>query len=400
MPRTEENNRIPIQCCGCGASRPTPVAKSGAPRTPRGWKVIHGEIYCPTCKLQKYALRAVSIPVANCDWGRVRPALRSAWRDVAQCSNWLMTQYYAGDRLSASNSEKIPKWNISYLYPAARAAFPAIEPQTLTSIINTIQAKYRAMRFDLWRHKSSLPTFRSVPVPINRQSWKIGKDRECWQFSFRYSKEWHTLVLRGGGQFHRQHRAFEQILCAEAEAGEAALYEKGNSLMLKIAAWFPRGEQKDTRGAAKARTAADAFLIATGNERVWRLNGDHVLRWIVGAQKQQQRLREDMKAERRFPKPMRAGIMEKMYRLSHLRKNRLDSWMHEASAQLVNWTARQRLRELIWDDTYPSMMPSFPWHTFAQRLEDKCEAAGITFSRSSEGALLESPETLAKVEKN
>jgi hypothetical protein len=160
-----------------------------------------------------------------------------------------------------------------------------------------------------------------------------------------------------------------------------------------------RVESRETRGAAKAPTAADGFLIATRNEWVWRLNGDHVQRWIVDAQQQQQRLREDMNAERRFPKPMRAGIMEKMYRFD-LRKNRLDSWMHEASVQLVNWTQRQRLRELIWDDTYPSMMPSFPWHTFAQRLEDKCEAAGITLSRSSEGALLESRETLEKEEKN
>lgn len=377
-----------------------PVAKSGAPRTPRGWKLIRGETYCPTCKVQKYALRAVSIPVATCNWEKVRPALRSAWRDVTQCSNWLITQYYAGDSLSASDSEKIPKWNISYLYPAARAAFPAIEPQTLVSIINTIQAKYRAMRFDLWRHKSSLPTFRSIPLPINCQSWRLAEDKDLWQFSFRYSREWHTLVLRGGRQFHRHHRALQQILSAEAEAGEAALYEKGNSLILKIAAWFPRGEQRGARGAVKARTAADAFLIAHGNERVWRLNGDHVQRWIVGAQKQQQRLREDLKVEVRFPKRMREGIMEKMYRLSDVRKNRLDSWMHEASAQLVNWTKRQHSAELIWDDTYRSMMPSFPWYRFAQRLEYKCGAAGITFSRASEGALIGSREPLAKVVKS
>jgi hypothetical protein len=394
-----QDTKQSIVCSACGTGRESPTANSGKPRTPRGWKVIGEKIYCPKCKGSEYVIRAVSLPVAACDWDTIRPLLRKTWPAVRDCSNWLLTQYYASDTLaSAVRAPKLPLWKVPYLYPAARTAFPDIDPSTLVAILNTVSAKYKALRFDMWRGAASLPVYRSSPLPLNAQAWKLAYDAEHneWRFSFRFSGQWHELILRRDAKFFRQHASLRLVISGAAEAGEAALYESGKEVMLKIAGWFQRGQAKDAAGVVKARTAADAFLIATNGEQIWRLNADHVQRWIVGAQAQQQRLREDLKAERRFPKPMRAGIVEQQHFVSEQRRRRLDSWMHEAAAQLIGWTQRQHCAKLVWDDSYRSMFPSFPWFVFAQRIGDKCKMASIEFVQASEGVTLENGQALAE----
>jgi hypothetical protein len=376
-----------ITCSACEASRPSPLAQSGKPRIPRGWKEIAGKTYCQKCKLANFALRAVSLPVARCDWNTIMPLLRSAWRDCVRCSNWLLTQQYQADVIAVDNGDKLPLWKVPYLYPETRANFPEIEPTALVALINTVSAKYRASRFDLWRRKASLPVYRTMPIPVSAQAWELSRENDRWLFRFRWRGEWYTLTLRGGSQFHRQHRAFAEILNGNIEAGEAALYERGQQLMLKIAAWFPRGQAGTNQRAIKARTCAECFLIAVDGENIWRLNADHVRRWIVGADNQQQRLREDLKSERRFPREMSRGILDRMSNLSQKRNDRLSSWIHESSTQLVAWVKRRKASTLLWDDSSPSMLPSFPWYTFAARLSEKCEIAGIKFIHVSEGAL-------------
>jgi hypothetical protein len=387
-----------IACSICGKTREQPAARSGKPRTPRGWKSIQDRTYCQQCKSLKYALRAVTIPVAKCDWKVAMPVLKAGWKGSVRCANWLLSRYYQADTIAADTRDKLPSWKTPYLYPEARAKFDSIEPTVLVSIINTVSGKYRAARFDLWRGAASLPVYRDMPLPMPRQNWELSVSEKERMFSVRINRERHAFVLRSGAQFRRQHRMLDAIASAEAEAGEASLYERGDSLMLKIAAWFSRGEVAQSGTQAQARTCVDGFLVATCGQEVWRLNADHVQRWIVGAAQQQQRLREDLKAERRFPKRMREGITARMNRLSQLRRDRLNSWINESTTQLVNWSKRKRAASLIWDDTYGSAMPSFPWFQFSAVLEQKCEMAGIELLRASEGATVKSGEALADSE--
>lgn len=385
-----------IICSVCSTGRESSVAKNGQPRIPRGWKRIAGKVFCPKCKKAQYALRAVTIPVATCDWGTVMPLLRTAWRDGVRCANWLLTQYYQRDTIAADASPKLPTWRTPYLYPDARKKFPELEPTVLVSIINTVSAKYKASRFDLWRGASSLPVYRELPIPIPAQNWQLSSDQAERTFSARVNGERYIFRLRRDRQFHRQHATLDHIIGGDIEAGEAALYQQGSALMLKIAAWFARGEKRPDGATIKARTCADGFLVAMDGEVIWRLNADHVKSWIVGHAVQQQRLREDLKAERRFPNRMREGITQRMADLSELRHHQLSSWMHEASTQLVNWAQRRHAARLIWDDSYPSMLPKFPWHMFAARIKQKCEMVGIEFIRASKGVVHESPAALAE----
>lgn len=422
-----------IECAICHKTRETPVAKNGNPRTPRGWKIIEKTIYCPQCKKEKYALRAVTIPIATCEWDTVMPLLRSAWRDGTRCANWLLTEYYQRDAIkdtaytpkkktevvlvsgelvadgepdvivldqpkTAKPARKLdlPLWVTPYLYGEARKQFPKLEPTVLVSIINAVSAKYKASRFDVWRGAASLPVYRDLPMPIPTQNWELTSADNERTFSARINGQRYIFRLRRDGEFHRQHRALDQIIAGTVEAGEAALYPQKKDIMLKIAMWSQRLQKQPGGVTVRARTCADGFLIAVNGESIWRLNADHVQSWIVGAAKHQQRLREDLKAEQRFPKRMREGITSRMAALSEKRSNQLSSWMHEASIQLVNWSRRQFASTLVWDDSYPSMLPKFPWFTFAARIEQKCEVAGIEFIRASDGAMQKSPEPLAK----
>lgn len=389
-----------IECSECETGRESPAAKSGQARIPRGWKQIGDRVYCPKCKLTKYALRAITIPVAACDWASVIPVVRGGIRDCTRCSNWLVSEYYSRDPLRIP-ADKLPKWTLPYMYPDARILVPDLEPMSLVSIINTVQSKYRAFRFDLWRGAKSLPTFRDVPVPINSQASRIALEKQRWTFEFRYSGSWYSLQLRQGLQFARQIRALQSIQAGETEPGEAALYWRDKSLILKIAGWFRRGESAGC-GEVKARTASDAFLIAVSSSgAIWKLNGDHVRRWIVGAENQQQRLREDLKAERRFPKYMREGIVDRMGALSRQRSDRLQSWSHESSMQIVNWTKRQHAVKLVWDDQEQSQVGSlFPWFAFREMLKAKCEMAGIEFEHASGREIAETAEPLASPERS
>jgi hypothetical protein len=386
-------------CAICGQARESPIGKNGKPRIPRGWKIIQDRPHCPKCKLEKYALRAVVIPVAKCDWDAVMPILRGAWLQAARCSNWLLTQYYQRDNIAGSSDPKLPKREeIPYLYPEARARFPEIEPTVLVSVINAVSAKYTASRFDVWRGAASLPVYRDLPLPVPSQNWQLSHDEAKNErvFSSRINGTRHEFRLRRDHEFARQHRVLDRIAAGDIEAGEAAIYQRGKSLLVKIAAWLPRTEKAAAETVVKARTCADGFLVAVDGQALWRLNADHVVRWIVGAAKQQQRLREDLKAERRFPKQMREAITARMGELKEFRANQLSSWMHEASMQLVNWAKRRHASRLVWDDSYPSMLPKFPWFTFGARLQSKCETAGIEFVHASEGATLQTQEPLAK----
>jgi hypothetical protein len=392
-----ENTMLNITCSSCGVTRESPVARDGTPRTPRAWKIITGDVFCPKCKTVRYVLRAVTIPVRP-EITEVYDMIRSAQREATRLANWLTTQYYASDCLALATESKLPAWKCPYLYNEARQRFPLIDPNAVVAVINTVQSKYRALRFDLWRAKISLPTFRDIPLQVPKQAWRLGTDDSgALTFSFRLLAEWRTVRIRRDAQFRRQLGTIAQIMGGDTETGEGALYFKDRALMLKIAAWMPRAARGLAVGTIMAGTSTESFLIArsaTGSE--WRLNADHVRRWIIGATAKQTRLSEDLKAERRFPKQMRAGIVDRMGHVATIRANRMDSWMHEASRSLVNWAVRQKAATIQWDDNDKSFMPSFPWFIFRQRIEDKCKVAGVQFVYASAVADHDTAVPLAK----
>src|SRR4051812_36510251 len=135
-----------MTCSGCRVE-----AKTTGNRVPRGWKRRGENSFCALCWRNMYVLRAITIPVAeplDATWEELRDALRAAWAATTQASNWMMTQLYTRD-VRRLDHPKMPPMPRVYLYPEARILYPGLPSQSIASLEQAIQRKYRAMRYKI-----------------------------------------------------------------------------------------------------------------------------------------------------------------------------------------------------------------------------------------------------------
>jgi hypothetical protein len=303
MPTSTITEVIPIMCAGCGNQQSVKPTPAGQPRTPAGWKKRSEATYCPVCWRKKYVLRAISMPVASpldCSWEDLRKALRTMWAQTTAASNWMMTELYARD-VRRGAEEKMPPMARAYLYPAARERFPALPSQTVASLEQSVQRKYRAGRYAVvWTAAASLPTHRyPTPFPVPSQGWHATIEEDQAIVSVRIGEARWRLRLKRGSQFRRQMTAFRQIAKGEAIPGELAIYDR-SGVMVKLVAWLPRAEDTAPRAdILTVRTGKDRLLFALNalDETLWLYNGDHLRRWIGEHRTQNQRWSEDQKFE-------------------------------------------------------------------------------------------------------
>lgn len=380
-------------CCVCNKQ-----GKKPSKRAPMGWHRLKGELYCPQCWGKRYILRAISIPVASpldCTWEQLRAGLAIMWAQTTNLSNWMMTELYARD-VRRTDEVKMPPMTPVYLYPAARARFPSLPSQTVASLEHSVQAKYRAKRYEVvWTSGASLPTHRyPTPFPIPAQGWSAYMDGEAAIVSVRIGDARLRLRLKRGPQFRRQMSGFQQIVKEEAVPGEMALYDHGG-VMVKMAAWLPRAEAKERHGTLAVRTAKDCLLIALNakDETLWRYNGDHLKRWGAEHRDQLQRWAEDSKFENR-PVPSFATRREHAARKY---RDRLDSATHEIAAQLAGYADRRHFAAVKYDDSEKAYLgEKFPWFRLKSLIQEKLDARGITLEVASGGAPEKEPGPLAE----
>src|ERR1019366_5692205 len=161
----------------------------------------------------------------------------------------------------------------------------------------------RAVRYRVvWTAAASLPTHRyPAPFPVPSQGWYATIEADQAIVSVRIEDGRYRLQLKRGPQFRRQMEAFRQVAEGEAVAGELAIYDR-DGVMVKMAAWLPRAEDKGPRAAVlTVRTGKDCLLIAVNakDEALWRYNGDHLRRWAGEHRTQLQRWSEDQKYAQR-----------------------------------------------------------------------------------------------------
>jgi hypothetical protein len=296
-----ETRPITITCAGCSISRAVKPTPKGEARTPTGWKKLGDATSCPQCWRKKYILRAITMPVASpldCSWDELRKALRTVWAQTTAASNWMMTELYAHD-VRRGSEEKMPPMARVYLYPEARTRFPGLPSVTVASLEQSVQRKYRAAPYRVvWIAAASLPTHRyPTPFPVPSQGWYAAIEADQAIVSVRIEDGRYRLRLKRGPQFRRQMEAFRQVAEREAVAGELAIYDR-DGVMVKMAAWLPRAEDKGPRAdVLTVRTGKDCLLIAVNakDEALWRYNGDHLRRWAGEHRTQLQRWSEDQK---------------------------------------------------------------------------------------------------------
>jgi hypothetical protein len=197
------------------------------------------------------------------------------WAQTTGAANWMMTQMYVRDARRRNGEEKSPAPPRVYLYPEARELFPDLPPQTVTSLEQAVQRRYRASRYDLiWRCSKALPTARyPQPYPVNVQSWEYRFDeggRPIVRLRRGEGVKWWELRLKSGPQFRRQLDGLKRMV----EKGELAVYRQhgSGSIMVKLVGWLPRPQIKaGTQGTLYVRTGPDAVLMALDQkaERIW-----------------------------------------------------------------------------------------------------------------------------------
>jgi len=360
-------------------------AKSKKEKLPPGWKRFKEQVYCAKCWRERYFLRAISIPISSpldASWEELRQAVKQMWRLTTQCSNWMATELYAKD-VRRNGEEKMPPMAHIYLYPSARERFPDLPPQTVASLEQAAQKKYKAIRYQtIWICARSLPTFSyPVPFPVHNQSWHPSLEDGKMLISIRIGERKWSLKLKGGARFRRQFQRFRDVARGDSQYGEAAIYEKGNQLMVKIVAWLPRPAKQGLTGYMSVKTGPDCILMAVNgkDETLWRYNGDQIRRWVAEHRKQLQRWSEDTKAELRPVPPFaerRKEATQKFY-------NRMHSACQMISAQLASYACARRFAELRYDDSGKSYCEQFQWAALKSCIEQKLDEVGIRFVASS-----------------
>ena len=340
-------------------------------------------------------LRAITIPVAgpaDCEWSELREWLRTAWQATVRLSNWAITELAKADVVRTPDMEKLPKAPAVYLYPEARRLFPELESTTVCAILHAVEGRWRKRRYNvIWLGNESLPNYRldRAVLPIRAKDWRALEDEQGRPMvRVRLAGRQVHLRLRGGYEYRRQLRAFDRLLAGEALRAELALYEQKGSngdhrpgtgktgwLLCKMCLWLPRGEQPDGgRGLLFVMPGEECLLQALNakRNRLWVINGDHIKRWQREHQRRLNRLREDAKME------VRGKLRERFAALRDKHRRRMDTAVHQLSAQVVNYAKRNRFAGIVWLDAR-QRDSDFPWYRFVTQLEYKAHGQGLSF---------------------
>lgn len=343
--------------------------------------------------------RSINVPIAGPldgeTWATLRAALRTAWGDVTQCANWMLSELYLRDWHRTPELERLPKMPPMYLYPEARERWPQMASQTVATLEHEVKRKWRARRYHvLWTGEQSLPVQRyPQPLPVPSQMWRLTvREARYYVFSARIGDQRYQLRVAGGPGFVRAHRRLAEIVDGEIRAGAAYLSERVSHaghhrvgmtptrrLMLRISIAVPRrGGVRE--GTLYVRTTHEALLVASrtpDGEPLWQEHHQQIRRALAASARQQQQLADDLKAERRRSRRQKAGIVGRMGRVRDRRRRQLDSWLHEAAAHVVGYARRHRMATIVYDDAVRSFANPFPWYQLRERVAQKCEEAGI-----------------------
>src|SRR4029450_6481657 len=410
-----------MTCIVCGVVKEIKPDKRGSVRLPRGWHRVGEASYCAGCWGKRYVLRAITMPVAGpmgdgdgMDWVELRKRLAEAWQQSTGMGNWAVTELAKADVVRNPGMEKLKPMEGVYLYPGARAQYPGMTSSSVVSLLHAVEGKYRKTRLEvIWRNSASLPRFKyPMPYPVNAQNWSaryLSEKERVPLVEMRLGESRVCLRLAARKGMRRQLAAFGEIVEGKAVPCELAIYRQRASEgdhrvgmsgkepaggagvryrgMVKMVAWLLKKEGvKGDGGTLELRTEKDRFWVGKieGKEGEWVLNADHVLRWVVSHRRRLGRMSEDTKFEKRWPSRKRVQMQD--YRDKFLGKHhdRLNSWIHQASASVVGYAVRNRVGRVQYDDS-ERLTSEFPWHMLTERLKYKCEDNGIEFAEVGKG---------------
>lgn len=364
---------------------------------------------------------AVTFPVASPGdglWKEFNETMRTLWRQTTSLANWGVLELYAADYRRQSGETKIPKltqerlntiWSQEKggLYQHAVRCYPdwgvwkgmTYAPST---ILRQVESKWQKERYKIaWRCDGGYPVYKyPMPLPINSRNFNIRQESDGAMF-FRVSlggRKW-DLRLRGGRDFKRQIGTFRKMLSGEYGIAAAQIYRKTRSSNIE------RGGQVDRKnggGSTKhydvivklvykvetptikegrtlmVRTDPNAiWVVELEGRQPWLLNADYIRRIIAAHAVYRQRMSEDLKYEKRWPKRMRTQMLDALAKRCNKNNRRLDAFCHEASAMLIGFAKRNGVENILYDDSNKEYISLFPWSKLKNHLFYKAEKEGM-----------------------
>lgn len=391
-----------MKCSICG------VEKDAKGRLPKGWKRKEGQSICKKDWNDLYVLRAITFPVVGPvgeDWKTLREALNQAWADCTRLSNWTVSELAKNDIVRMPDMEKLPPFKGPYLYPQARLICPLLASQSVAALENSVKAKYSKERYErIWLGARSLPSFRyPVPVPIPSQGVGVKYADSRPVASLRIGDRRFDLLLRSGHEFKRQLAGFAELVSGAAECCEASVYSQSvtrsdhrngvevkgpsggravmNRVMVKLVGWFPRSKTLASSKTLTVSTVKDSLWVCViEGADPWIYNADHVRRWQYAHRRRLNRLSDDQKFERRRTSVERVPINETRALSANKYDDRISTFCHTASKELVGFALRHRATHIEYNDAVKTYLPEFQWFKLAALVEQKCRASGIAFA--------------------
>jgi hypothetical protein len=379
---TMQSSLLVATCSNCRKQQKAKAAKTGDFKLPQRWKRREKDkqIFCTECWKKLYLLRALTFVVIkplNGSWKELEQSLKVMWAQSTAAANWMMTECYVQDIRRKKEDEKMPLMPRIYLYPQARSLFPDLPPQTIVSLEQAIQRKYRAKRYEvIWTNAATLPNMRyPQPFPLHNQSWSFTFDKQSPIVSCRIGSTRWQLLLKSGSRYHRQISGLKRM----EEQGELAIY-KGHdgTVYCKLVGWLSRKETSVKENALIVRTGKDHLLSAldTSDNRIWIENCDQLPFLVSDYRRRVQRLSEDQKAEQR-PVPSFVDVRERIVRQQ---RHYLKSTIQGVAAHLANFAERRRFAEIIYDDSQ-RWLSSFPYFELEERIKLDLDERGIVFKK-------------------
>lgn len=356
--------------------------------------------------------RCVSIPLGKC-LGRVPeksrdpfaatepaefwPVIHRAWRLATDTANAMVQELANRDVRRLPGVEKLPKWEPVDLYrewlndkavEPFRTAFAAFvgAKGSGSDICKFVREAWVRQRFDvLWKGEAWPLSYRyPYPWPVRRQEWKFRHSpKDGWQVSVTMPGGRYVYELRTGPDFRRQERDLHRIAAGEAKGGSLRLTpmrKDGHTVgvMMRLSGFF-RPADKAGKNAALVRTDPAAFLVVeVAGRPPWILNADHLKRLTAAHRAYLQRTAEDLKREKRMDGRQRQHLNKSRGQRCEKHAARMDTALHQLSAQLVRFFVRQGAGVVVYDDHDKSYLPDgFPWFVFRGKVAHKLAEVGV-----------------------
>lgn len=431
---------LAIRCGRCAAARAAKPGKDG-PKLPRGWqRMPRGQyegIWCEDCWEAAFVMRAITLPVAGPivpeggdqeqAWEDLRGRVRKCWRTATDLANWMVREMARSEPPKDPETGRLPGRPVVDLYQRSKIPFPGADPATVSALCQSIGSKYNKHRVAVEEGVESLPLSRyPQPYPVRADAWAAEMDRDgVISVRFRVEARWWHVRIRRDAELNYQIKRLLSVLRDGCKRGQMDIvgYKAGpgdhrNGLtlrlsrknlppldyrvMVKIAAWVPRGERGDREG----RT----LYVRTGTDTLWtyhvgddgeplHYHADEVRRlekaleavqaearqaqaWERDSERRNQRFGDDLKHERRNPAKRRRRIVKALTARSEKFVARMDSFTHAATKTLAEFARRQHASLVVYDDTNQAFSQRFPWAQLRDRLKTKLEERGIAFERA------------------